>query len=150
MKYILFVMTFLSLIHVAHAGSQNCTDTPTVVTSGDYHTDPRDCTIRVSKATFQETIVYLPAEPSENDEFTVQEDMNVEALFCDLYEEPDTYYCTGAGLHVRSADPGVTVDGGTDVSMYSMHLLPRPLNWRQSARFIYDGAGNWEPSYDTY
>lgn len=150
MKYVCFILTFFSLVHVAYAGSQNCTDTPITVTSGDYYADPADCTIRASKSTFEETIVYLPDNPSENDEFTVQEDMSTEALFCDIYEEPDTYYCTAAGIHVRSVNLGITLDGGADVSLYSMHFLPRPIGWRQSVKFVYDGAGNWIPNFSTY
>lgn len=134
MKLFLSVVFLFSAV-AAHAGSSSCTDTATVNwdQSNPYYTlqssDCVDTVVQIQQGTTA-LLAYLPASPSDGDEFTLKDGTGYATDTCgSYYSDPNdggdgnTYaYCQPAGFGFQIQSGSALIDdgqGGDPVQGYS-------------------------------
>ena len=125
MKNLLLSATFLFLAASAHAGSSGCSATATVhwSQSSPYYTlQSSDCidTVVQNEQGTTALLAYLPASPSDGDEFTLKDGTSYATDTCGSYlDDPEwggdgnTYtYCQPTGYGFQAQGSALIDDGG--------------------------------------
>lgn len=124
MKKVFLSLLVLIMSTFAYAGSSSCTDTATLSwhQSSPYYTlQPSDCIMTVVQAEQGTTslLSYLPASPSDGDEFTLKDGTGYATDTCgSYYSDPswggdgNTYaYCQPAGYGFQAQGDALIDDG---------------------------------------